>query len=94
MLFCTTENPSNYYALFKSRLTYVFRVWRFTSRIKLGKIFSLQKKCLKLIASSSNLSSSTPLVKSFKILILDELHTFQILKFMFDFANGVTRKSL
>ena len=83
-----------YYALFQSRLTYASEVWKFTSRTKLDKIFNLQKKCLRLITFSPNLSSSSLIFKSLRILKVDDLHTFQILKFMFDFTNGITPKSL
>ena len=80
-----------YFALFQSRLTYASQMWKFTSGTKLR---NLQKKFLKLIAFWSNLSSYASLFKSFKILKLNELHMFQVLKFIFGFTNGIKPKVL
>ena len=54
-------------ASFKSRLTNESQVWKLTSRTKFDTFY---KKCLKLIAFSSNLSSSSPLFKLFKSSIM------------------------
>ena len=79
---------SIYYYLFHSNLIYGILVWSFTNKVNIEKKFKLQKKCLRIIAFSHFDAHSDPLFSKLNLLKGDDIITFQIIKFMFEFTNN------
>ena len=84
-MFQKTTLTSVYYSLFHSYLVYGSTVWSFTKNMK--KIFVLQKKCMRLLTFSDYREHASPIFKSLKVLKLQDIIKFSILKLIYFYFN-------
>ena len=73
-----------YNSLFLSHLNYSILAWGYSS----GRIFSLQKKAVRIISKSSFNAHTDPLFKQLKILKLQDIFKLKALKFYFRYKNN------
>ena len=78
---------SVYYSLFQSYVVYGSTVWSFTSQENMKKIFILQKKCMRLLTFSDYHEHVSPIFKSLKVLKLQDIIKFSILKLIYFYFN-------
>ena len=78
---------SIYYILFQSYIVYGSTVWSFTSQKNMNKIFVLQKKCTRLLTFSDYGEHTSPIFKYLKVLKLQDIIKFSILKFIYFYFN-------
>ena len=78
---------SIYYSLFHSNIVYGSPVWSFTSQKNMKKIFVLQKKCMRLLTFSDCREHTSPIFKSLKVLKLQHIIKFSILKLIYFYFN-------
>ena len=71
---------SIYYSLFQSYILYGSTVWSFMSQKNTKENFVLQKKCMKLLTLSDYSEHGSPIFKSLKVLKLQDIIQFTILK--------------
>ena len=82
-----------YSAYCKSILEYSNIIFTGVTSDTLKPIRTLQKSCARIIAKTNNNRANTsPLFKQYRILPYDELMTFNICKFMFDYKHGLSPK--
>ena len=78
---------SVYYSIFYSHILYACPVWTLTTLNNLNVISILQKKCLRIISFSPFNSHTNNLFIENKILKLDDIIKFQLMKIVFDFKK-------
>ena len=78
-----------YYSLFCSFTSYGISVWGLTHPTTLVSLFRIQKKIIRTISFSDKYARSSPLFQRLEILKLNDLHTFNLLCFVFQ-HNQVT----
>ena len=83
-----------YYGIFESHLTYGSIVWQFTSQKNLKRLFSLQKRFLKLLYFCSIDDHVSPVFISSEILKTEDIFLFETLKFMHSFSQNVIPTAL
>jgi hypothetical protein len=74
-----------YYSFIYSHLTYGITLWGNTYKTKLDPLLLLQKRAIRVISGSSYLAHTSPLFKLHKILKLDDIATFETLKFVYKY---------
>ena len=79
---------SVYYSLFQSYVVYGSTVWSFTSQENMKKIFILQKKCMRLLTFSDYHEHVSPIFKSLKVLKLQDIIKFSVLKLIYLYFNN------
>ena len=72
-----------YYSLFCSFTSYGISVWGLTHPTTLVPLFRVQKKIIRAISFSDKCASSSPLFQRLELLKLNDLHTFNLLCFVF-----------
>ena len=65
---------------FQSYILYGSTVWSFTLQNNMKKIIVLQKKCMRLLTFCDNREHTSPIFKSLKVLKLQDIIKFSILK--------------
>ena len=78
---------SIYYSLFHLNIVYDSPVWSFRSQINMKKIFVLQKKFMRLLSFSDYREHTSPIFKSLKVLKLQDIIKFSILKLIYFYFN-------
>ena len=78
---------SIYYSLFQSYIVHGSTVWSFTSQKNMKKIFVFQKKCMRLLTVSDYREHTSPIFKSLKVLKLQDIIKFSILKLIYFYFN-------
>ena len=82
---------SLYYAMFFFPfLWYVITVWGLTYPTYLQPLFILQKRMIKAMTYSSVLDHSDPLFRDLELLRLSDIHSLQLLSFVYNCVNHIT----
>ena len=76
-----------YHALIAPHLTYGSVYWQSTTKNHLSKLTVLQKKAVRIINKAEYNAPSAPIFKELRILPLQQLHTFELLKLMYRIKN-------
>lgn len=76
-----------YYSLVHSRLQYGLLIWGTATQKALKNLKVGQNKVIRIITSTSRFEHITPFYKQLNILKLNEMHTFELAKFMYRFYN-------
>ena len=77
-----------YYALIHPLLLYGIIIWGSFYPSYLKKLKTLQNKALRIITGSHFRYSAQPIYNSINILYIDELHTFEVAKLMYQNNQG------
>lgn len=75
-----------YFALFYSKITYAVAVWGSANKSQLKKVYSLQRRAIKLITKKKNITSN--LFGKQKILKFDDVFEMSIASLMHKFKNN------
>ena len=82
-------NLTLYYSLIYPYITYCNSTWSSTYISNLNKIYYLQKRAVRAITNSDHRAHSAPLFSKLGILVIYQLNTFQIAKFMYYYHNNL-----
>ena len=85
---------SIYYSLFQSYVLYGSTVWSFMSQKNTKENFVLQKKCMKLLTFSDYSEHGSPIFKSLKVLKLQDIIQFTILKAIYFYTSKKVSKKV
>ena len=85
---------SVYYSIFYSYLNYGNSVWTLTSEENLNSVRILQKKCMRIINFSEFNAHTNNLFLTDKLLKLDDIIEFNLLKIIFEFKNNLLPDTL
>ncbi len=77
-----------------SHLTYCLIVYSCANVTSLNKLIVEQKEAIRIICHAGYREHTAPLFKQLKILLLNELIQFSVLKFMHSFSNNLLPLSL
>ena len=75
---------TSYYSLIYPHITYCNSAWSSTYVSNLNRIYCLQKRTVRSITNSDHRARSAPLFSKLGILVIYQLNTFQIAKFMYN----------
>jgi hypothetical protein len=78
-----------YYSFLYPYLTYGNIIWGQAAEINLWPIFKLQKRAIRLIENIPRNGSTTKSFGNLKIMRLPDIHSYQIMIFMFKFKKGL-----
>ena len=78
---------SIYYSLFQPYIVYGSAIWSLTSQKNMKKIFVLQKKGWRLLTFSDYREHTSSVFKSLKVLKLQDIIKFSILKLIYFYFN-------
>ena len=73
-----------YYSLFFSFISYGISVWGLTHPSTLDPLYKLQKKVVRAITFSDRDTHSTPLFHQLRLLKLNDIHTLNLLCFVYE----------
>ena len=79
-----------YYSLFYCFISYCTSVWGLTHPFVLDPLIKLQKKVIRAILFKDQFTHSTPLFSELQILKLNDIHSLQLLCFVFECVKGPT----
>ena len=79
-----------YFSLIHSYINYANITWASTHPTKLKKIHNIQKHASRIIYNKSRYEHAKPLMKSMKMLDVNEINIYQHLIFMYKFRNKLT----
>ena len=79
---------SVYYSIFYPHILYGSLVWQYSTNTKLQKIYTLQKRCIRILTFSDFLEHTNPLFISLKLLKLCDVLQGEVLKYFFRLHMG------
>ena len=82
-----------YHALFKSRLQYAIICWGSANTTILQSLRTIQNRALRHISQATRYSKMDTVYLNYRILKLDNLYVFELVKFMHDYSKKCLPKS-